>query len=235
MGGWCRVQSVSWGPLFPNKRWEQITKTPFWPLDRPGRPGVCSSVTLSPPHPVQFKRHRPSAVMPSSQLILCRPLLLLPPIPPSISETTTFLHWLRVLGRAPVGTGRAGRGGWGSAGARAPRRRGFASLCFLSRPGSVPLRSLPSSTDQFASAPRTGSLGFPSCPAIKVLKCEISGTVRISFRGSFPTFSFIYLFICTPPCAGGTDPGRVPAAGGGLEEGDEDITTLFFQVLVSSL
>lgn len=88
------------------------------------------------------------------------------------------------------------RGGWGSAGARAPRRRGFASLCFLSRPGSVPLRSLPSSTDQFASAPRTGSLGFPSCPAIKVLKCEISRTVRISFGGAFPLFLlFIYLFV----------------------------------------
>lgn len=28
LGGWCRVQTVSWGPLFPNKRWEQVTKTP---------------------------------------------------------------------------------------------------------------------------------------------------------------------------------------------------------------
>lgn len=67
---------------------------------------------------------------------------------------------------------------------------------------AVCLRSLPSSTDQFASAPRTGSLGFPSCPAIKVLKCEISRTVRISFRGSFPTFICLFVRNVSSPWDG---------------------------------
>ena len=39
------------------------------------------------------------SVMPSSHLILCRPLLLLPPIPPSIrvfsSESTLHMRWLK--------------------------------------------------------------------------------------------------------------------------------------------
>src|SRR5574340_137686 len=38
-------------------------------------------------------------VMPSSHLILCRPLLLLPPIPPSIrifsNESTLHMRWLK--------------------------------------------------------------------------------------------------------------------------------------------
>ena len=42
---------------------------------------------------------RPSSVMPSSHLILCRPLLLLPPIPPSIrvfsNESTLHMRWLK--------------------------------------------------------------------------------------------------------------------------------------------
>ena len=45
------------------------------------------------------------SVMPSSHLILCRPLLLLPPIPPSIrvfpSESTLCLRWPRKV--APIG------------------------------------------------------------------------------------------------------------------------------------
>ena len=42
------------------------------------------------------------SVMPSSHLILCRPLLLLPPIPPSIrvfsSESTLHMRWPNCLG-----------------------------------------------------------------------------------------------------------------------------------------
>ena len=33
------------------------------------------------------------SVMPSSHLILCRPLLLLPPIPPSFNESTFHMRW----------------------------------------------------------------------------------------------------------------------------------------------
>ena len=44
-----------------------------------------------------FKLTSIESVMPSSQLILCRPLLLLPPIPPSIrvfsSESTLRMRW----------------------------------------------------------------------------------------------------------------------------------------------
>ena len=46
----------------------------------------------SPPKPMSIK-----SVMPSSHLILCRPLLLLPPIPPSITvfskESTLRMRW----------------------------------------------------------------------------------------------------------------------------------------------
>ena len=46
----------------------------------------------SPPKPMSIK-----SVMPSSHLILCHPLLLLPPIPPSIrvfsSESTLRMRW----------------------------------------------------------------------------------------------------------------------------------------------
>ena len=46
----------------------------------------------SPPKPMSIE-----LVMPSNHLILCRPLLLLPPIPPSIrvfsSETTLHMRW----------------------------------------------------------------------------------------------------------------------------------------------
>ena len=45
----------------------------------------------------QFKLMSIESVMPSSHLILCRPLLLLPPIPPSIrvfsSESTLHMRW----------------------------------------------------------------------------------------------------------------------------------------------
>ena len=44
--------------------------------------------------------------MPSSHLILCRPLLLLPPIPPSIrvfsNESTLCMRWIRVSASASV-------------------------------------------------------------------------------------------------------------------------------------
>ena len=49
------------------------------------------------PTPSSFKRTSIELVMPSSHLILCRPLLLLPPIPPSIrvfsNESTLRIRW----------------------------------------------------------------------------------------------------------------------------------------------
>src|SRR5574341_1023683 len=72
---------------------------------------VCSSDLSLRPHESQHARppcpspppgvHSDSTsielVMPSSHLILCRPLLLLPPIPPSIrvfsSESTLRMRW----------------------------------------------------------------------------------------------------------------------------------------------
>ena len=49
------------------------------------------------PTPGVHSDSRPSSQMPSSHLILCRPLLLLPPIPPSIrvftNESTHRMRW----------------------------------------------------------------------------------------------------------------------------------------------
>ena len=48
------------------------------------------------------------SVMPSSHLILCRPLLLLPPIPPSIrvfsNESTLRMRWPKYWSSQPLGT-----------------------------------------------------------------------------------------------------------------------------------
>ena len=52
-------------------------------------PGVHSNMSIE-------------SVMPSSHLILCRPLLLLPPIPPSIrvfsNESTLHMRWTKSIG-----------------------------------------------------------------------------------------------------------------------------------------
>ena len=63
-------------------------------------PGAARQASLSitnpwsPPKPMSIE-----SVMPSSHLILCRPLLLLPPIPPSIkvlsNESTLRMRWPR--------------------------------------------------------------------------------------------------------------------------------------------
>ena len=56
----------------------------------PGLPVISKS--QSPPKPMSIE-----SVMPSSHLILCRPLLLLPPIPPSIrvfsNESALHIRW----------------------------------------------------------------------------------------------------------------------------------------------
>ena len=67
-------------------------------------PTLCDPVNRSTPgFPVHHRlpeftqTHVHRVVMPSSHLILCRPLLLLPPVPPSIrvfsSESTLYMRW----------------------------------------------------------------------------------------------------------------------------------------------
>ena len=70
------------------------------PMLAKGERRVSSVVSDSlPPHELQHTRPPMSieSVMPSSHLILCRPLLLLPPIPPSIrvfsNESTLRMRW----------------------------------------------------------------------------------------------------------------------------------------------
>ena len=67
-------------------------------------PTLCNPMNRSTPglpvHPNSQSLPKPmciKSVMPSSHLILCRPLLLLPPLPPSIrvfsSESTLHMRW----------------------------------------------------------------------------------------------------------------------------------------------
>ena len=67
-------------------------------------PTLCDSMNRSMPglpvhhHLLEFTQtHAIKSVMPSSHVILCRPLLLLPPIPPSIrdfsNESTLRMRW----------------------------------------------------------------------------------------------------------------------------------------------
>ena len=61
-------------------------------------PMNCSTPVLPVHHQLlEFRLMSIESVMPSSHLILCRPLLLLPPIPPSFrvfsSESTLHMRW----------------------------------------------------------------------------------------------------------------------------------------------
>ena len=67
-------------------------------------PTLCDPMNRSTPGPLSITNSRSSlrltsieSVMPSSHLILCRPLLLLPPIPPSSrvfsNESTLHMRW----------------------------------------------------------------------------------------------------------------------------------------------
>ena len=69
-------------------------------------PTLCDPMNRSTPGlpvhhqlPESTRTHIHQSVMPSSHLILCRPLLLLPPIPPSIrvfsNESTLCMRWLK--------------------------------------------------------------------------------------------------------------------------------------------
>ena len=80
MGQFCSFQSLSCA---------RFSETP-WTAARQGSLSITNS--QSPPKPMSIQ-----SVMPSNHLILCRPLLLLPPIPPSIrvfsNESTLRIRW----------------------------------------------------------------------------------------------------------------------------------------------
>ena len=64
----------------------------------PGLPVHHQLPEFTQTHSIEFTQtHSIESVMPSSHLILCRPLLLLPPIPPSIrvfsKESTLHMRW----------------------------------------------------------------------------------------------------------------------------------------------
>ena len=69
-------------------------------------PTLCNPMNHSTPGPLSITNSQSllklmsiESVMPSSHLILCRPLLLLPPIPPSIrvfsNESTLLMRWTK--------------------------------------------------------------------------------------------------------------------------------------------
>ena len=69
-----------------------VVSDSLWPHESQHTRPPCPS-----PTPRVHSNSRPSTVMPSSHLILCRPLLLLPLIPPSIrvfsNESTLRMRW----------------------------------------------------------------------------------------------------------------------------------------------
>ena len=84
-GMYCSVQFSSVQSLSPFR----LFATP-WIAARPASLSITNSRS-------SFKLTSIKSVMPSSHLILCRPLLLLPPIPPSIrvfsNESTFHMRW----------------------------------------------------------------------------------------------------------------------------------------------
>ena len=87
---------------------EPITIIHFSSVQSLSRVRLCNSMNCSTPGLPSITISRSSCkltsielVMPSSHLILCRPLLLLPPIPPSIrvfaNESTLHMRWPEYL------------------------------------------------------------------------------------------------------------------------------------------
>ena len=72
-----------------------------WLFATPWIPACQASLSITNSRSL-FKLMPIESVMPSSHLILCRPLLLLPPIPPSIrvffNESTLYMRWSKYWG-----------------------------------------------------------------------------------------------------------------------------------------
>ena len=95
--GFRETQKLIHVPLPENSRFSSVQLTQSCPT-------LCDPMNRSTPglpvHPnsrSSLKLTSIESVMPSSHLILCRPLLLLPPIPPSIrvfsNESTLRMRW----------------------------------------------------------------------------------------------------------------------------------------------
>ena len=97
--GFCRQEYWSGLPFpspgLPYLRFSSVAQS---------RPTLCDPMNRSTPASLSITNYRSlpkltsiESVMPSSHLILCRPLFLLPPIPPSIrvfsSESTLHMRW----------------------------------------------------------------------------------------------------------------------------------------------
>ena len=102
------IQRIEWENLYTSKGWEQneerqkfkdmiqFSSVAATELSNSLRPHESQHARLPCPSPTP-RVHSDSRLMPSSHLILCRPLLLLPPIPPSIrvfsNEATLRMKW----------------------------------------------------------------------------------------------------------------------------------------------
>ena len=89
------MEGITWKLTFSSVQFSSVTQS--WPT-------LCDPMNRSTPGLLSITNSRSSprltsikSMMPSSHLILCRPLLLLPPIPPSIrvfsNESTLHMRW----------------------------------------------------------------------------------------------------------------------------------------------
>ena len=89
---WTASWSINW--TRPSIRWDQISRSVVSDSLRPHECQASLSITNSRSSLTLMSIQ---SVMPSSHLILCHPLLLLPPIPPSIrvfsDESTLRMRW----------------------------------------------------------------------------------------------------------------------------------------------
>ena len=90
-----RVQSLGWEDLL-EKGMATYSSTLAWRIPQSEEPGRARRASFTNSWS-SLRLTSIESVMPSSPLILCRPLLLLPPIPPSIrvfsNESTVRMRW----------------------------------------------------------------------------------------------------------------------------------------------
>ena len=89
------LKSVSWVLNFYSVQFSSVVQSCLSlcdPMSTAHQSSLCITNSWSPPKPMSME-----SVMPSSHLILCHPLLLLPRIPPSIrvfsNESTLHMRW----------------------------------------------------------------------------------------------------------------------------------------------
>ena len=87
------IAKGAWDSLTSYEQLDLVTRNDTAYLARQGSVGVDPATDTAMTYWQPFGTTSIESVMPSSHLILCRPLLLLPPIPPSIrvfSNESTF-------------------------------------------------------------------------------------------------------------------------------------------------